>query len=234
MSLESQRLPHYTAKTVRENGKQYYVNAQGRRLPSVTTILNATKPQAHREALANWRDRVGAAEATRISGAASRRGTGTHKQIQRYLSGEAVVCSETVQPYWDSVAPVLQEIHQIRLVEGFVFHEDLGYAGQVDCVASYQGVPCVCEWKTADKPKQTIERLYDYPLQLVAYLGAANQLYQDHELNLAHGLLVVALPGLAAELFWFDSEALSAYWQEWEARVAEFWRRARYWRKGEG
>ena len=93
MSLELQRLPHFSAKTVRENGKQYYVDAQGRRLPSVTTILNVTKPQAHREALANWRDRVGAAEATRISGAASRRGTGTHKQIQRYLSGETVVCS---------------------------------------------------------------------------------------------------------------------------------------------
>jgi hypothetical protein len=229
MSLELQRLPHFSAKTVRENGKQYYVDAQGRRLPSVTTILNVTKPQAHREALANWRDRVGAAEATRISGAASRRGTGTHKQIQRYLSGETVVCSEAVQPYWASIEPVLQQVQQIRLVEGFVFHDDLGYAGQVDCVASYQGIPCVCEWKTADRPKQTLERLYDYPLQLVAYLGAANQLYQDQQLNLAHGLLVVALPDLAAEVFWLDSAALSNYWQQWEARVAEYWRRAKYW-----
>ena len=229
MSLELQRLPHFSAKTVRENGKQYYVDAQGRRLPSVTTILNVTKPQAHREALANWRDRVGAAEATRISGAASRRGTGTHKQIQRYLSGQTVVCSEAVQHYWDSIEPVLQQVQQIRLVEGFVFHDDLGYAGQVDCVASYKGIPCVCEWKTADRPKQTLERLYDYPLQLVAYLGAANQLYQDQQLNLAHGLLVVALPGLAAEVFWFDAAALSDYWQQWEARVAEYWRRARYW-----
>lgn len=222
---DSLRLPRYTAKSVRDRGQQYYVNDQGDRIPSVTTILNATKPQAHREALAQWRDRVGAVEATRISGAASRRGTGTHKQIQRYLEGEPVTCSETVQPYWDSVEPVLQNLQEVRLVEGLVFHAGLGYAGQVDCVASYQNIPCLCEWKTADKPKQTLERLYDYPLQLVAYLGAVNQFYQEQGVNLAHGLIAIAIPGQAAELFWFDSELLADYWQQWEARVAEFWRR---------
>ncbi len=216
-------LPQQQAKRVREAGKQYFVDAQGARLPSVTTILNATKPQADREALFNWRRRVGIAEANRITGAASRRGTGTHKQIQRYLEGKEFTGSEAILPYWQSVEAVLQDINAVQLVEAAVFHYDLGYAGRVDCVASYRGVPCICEWKTADKPKGSVERLYDYPLQLVAYCGAMNHAYQAHKIKLEHTLLAIAIPGIPAEVFWFEPEALRAYWQAWEQRLAAFW-----------
>lgn len=226
MALKTQWLSHDPVRQVRADGRQYYLDPQGNRLPGVSTILNATRPQAQREALANWRQRVGPTEATRISGTASRRGTGTHKQIQRYLQGEQPICSESVKPYWASLEPVLQEIDYIRLVEGPVFHYDLGYAGQVDCIASYQDVPCICEWKTADKPKRSLERLYDYPLQLVAYWGAANQYFQDQNLRLDHALLVVAVPGMRAEVFWFEPAAIEAYWQQWLQRVAAFWRRS--------
>lgn len=228
MVSDLQPLPRHSVKQVRENGIQYLVDGKGDRLPSVTTILNATKPQAHREALAQWRDRVGVAEASRISGAASRRGTGTHKQIQRYLEGERTACKETIRPYWESIEPVLQEIHNVRLIEGPVFHYDLGYAGTVDCVASYQDIPCICEWKTADRPKQSIDRLYDYPLQVVAYLGAVNHSYQDYAINLAHALLVIAVPDHPAEVFWFEADMLKQLWQQWEQRVAQFWRRRRW------
>jgi len=84
---------------VRVQGKQYYVDPEGQRLPSVTTILNATRSQAQRQALHNWRQRVGVEAAAQISSTASRRGTGTHKQIQRYLQGQSPACSATVRPY---------------------------------------------------------------------------------------------------------------------------------------
>ena len=220
-----QLLPCPQAKSVRENGNQYYLDAKGDRLPSVTTILNATKPQEDRDRLASWRQRVGATEANRISGTASRRGTQTHKQIQHYLLGKGTPCPDASSPYWESIEPVLQDIDAVRLIESPVFHYDLSYAGRVDCVASYKGVPCVCEWKTADKPKGSVERLYEYPLQLSAYLGAANQYYQDYGVKLDHALLVVAIPGMPAEVFWFEPVAMTDYWQQWEQRVAEYWRR---------
>lgn len=223
MLFNTNLLPPSQGKTVRDNGKQYHVNEQGDRLPSVTTILNATKPQADRDRLANWRSRVGTEEATRISGTASRRGTQTHKQIQRYLLGENPVCPEASRPYWESIQPVLQDINTVRLVEGFIFHYDLGYSGQVDCVASYQGVPCVCEWKTADKPKGAIERLYEYPLQLSAYLGAVNAYYQDYGIQIERALLAIAIPDTKAEVFWFEPETMNDYWQQWEKRVAEYY-----------
>lgn len=222
---DTQLLPRLHAKSMRDNGNQYYVNDLGDRLPSVTTILNATKPQADRDRLANWRQQVGTDAANRISGNASRRGTQTHKQIQRYLQGLDSPCPEASRPYWESIAPVLQDIDTVRLIESPVFNYNLSYAGVVDCVASYRGTPCVCEWKTADKPKGSVERLYEYPLQLTAYLGAVNQYYQDYGVKLDRALLVVAVPDLPAEVFLFEPAAMQDYWQQWEKRVAEYWKR---------
>lgn len=225
MPADIDLLPRLNAKSVRDQGSQYYVNDKGDRLPSVTTILNATKPQAERERLFNWRQRVGTDEANKISGTASRRGTQTHKQIQRYLQGLDTICPEASRPYWESIKPVLQDINTVRLIESPVFHYDLSYAGVVDCVASYKGIPCVCEWKTADKPKNSIEHLYEYPLQLTAYLAAVNQYYQDYGVKLAHGLLVVAIPERQAEVFLFEPAAMQDYYQQWVRRVAEYWQR---------
>jgi genome maintenance exonuclease 1 len=225
MRSDSQLLPRYSAKQVRENGKQYYIDRQGGKLPSVTTILNATKPQEDRERLLNWRQRVGVAEANQISGAASRRGTGTHKQIQRYLEGKDSPCPDAILPYWQSIEPVLQDVGNVRLIEGTVFNYDLGYAGIVDCVASFRGIPCICEWKTADKPKGSIERLYDYPLQIAAYSSAVNHYYRDCDIKLEHALIVVAIPERQAEVFWLEPESMQTFWQQWEKRVAAFWKR---------
>jgi genome maintenance exonuclease 1 len=224
MRSDIQLLPRSSSKQLRENGKQYYIDNRGRRLPSVTTILNATKPQEDRDRLLNWRQRVGVAEANRISGTASRRGTGTHKQIQRYLEGKDSPCPDAIQPYWQSIEPILQDIGTIRLLEGTVFNDELRYAGRVDCIASFKGVPCICEWKTADKPKGSIERLYDYPLQLAAYCSAVNQHYKEHGVNLENTLLAVAIPDMPAEVFWFEPEAMQTLQQQWEARVAAFWK----------
>ncbi len=223
--MSEELLPRYQAKSVKESGRQYYVNDRGDRLPSVTTILNATKPREDWERLMNWQQRVGIEQAAEITRTASRRGTGTHRYIQRYLKGEAVVCSEAVRPYWESVKPILECLESVRLVEGTVFHDRLAYAGVVDCVASYEGVPCLCEWKTSDKPKQTVERLYDYPLQVAAYWGAVNSLYQANGVHLEHALLVVAIPEMPAEIFWFEPDAIAQYWQQWESRVRQYWRR---------
>lgn len=203
----------------------YLVDARGVRLPSVTTILNATKPLEAREALAKWRDRLGPDVSNQVATAASRRGSQTHRQIRRYLQGEHPDCPDNVRPYWDSIQPVLAQIDQVRLLESPVFHYDLGYAGKVDCVASYQGVPCLCDWKTADAPKGSIERLYDGPLQLAAYCGAVNHFCNDPGLSLQRALLVVAIAHQPAEVFWFEPEQMQQYWQQWQQRLEAFHRR---------
>jgi genome maintenance exonuclease 1 len=225
MPSDIQLLPHLQVKALRQNGNQYYIDTKGDRLPSVTTILNATKPKEERDRLLNWRQRVGTDEANRIASTASRRGTQTHKQIQRYLRGSDTACPDASRPYWESIKPVLQNIDIVRLIEAPVLHYNLNYAGIVDCVASYKGIPCACEWKTADKPKESSDRLFDYPLQLTAYLGAVNHYYRDYQVQLNHALLVVAIPEMPAQVFWFENAEIDIYWQQWEKRVAAYWKR---------
>lgn len=205
--------------------KGYFIDPTGVRLPSVSTILNATKPPEARERLAKWRDRLGTEEATRVATNASRRGSMTHKQIRGFLAGENPECPEPARPYWNSIVPVLEEIQEVKLLEEPVLHYEMGYAGKVDCVASYQDVPCVCDWKTADAPKGSVERLYDAPLQLAAYCGAVNHFCAEQRIAVRQAMVVVAVANQPAEVFWFEPERMLEYWREWELRVEAFYRR---------
>lgn len=216
-------LPAHTAKLRRSHGRSYFVTEQGQSLPSVTSILNATKPAAARQALAEWKQRMGQEVALKIATGASRRGSQTHKVLKHYLLGQPLICPENARPYWQSLGSVMPLISDVRLVEGTVFHHDLGYAGKVDCVASYQGMPCVVDWKTSDRPKQTIQRLYDYPLQVAAYCGAVNHTYAEHHIHLTAALIVIAIPGESAEVFWLDRADLRLYWHQWQERLQEFY-----------
>ena len=66
-------------KTVRglvEGLRHYDINNE--KLPSVTTILGKTQDPEKSAGLAKWRERVGEAEATRITDHAASRGTAMH------------------------------------------------------------------------------------------------------------------------------------------------------------
>ena len=88
---------HSIGKPIKYNGKYSYVSASriedqgtrlydvnGSRLPSVTTILGATKDQ---QFLKEWKAKVGEAEADRIKNLSSRRGTAMHKFLEHYILG---------------------------------------------------------------------------------------------------------------------------------------------------
>ena len=69
------------------NGSRHYAVNQ-EKLPSVTSILQATQSEEKKASLANWRARVGAVEANRIKNEASSRGTSMHSLLEKYLLGQ--------------------------------------------------------------------------------------------------------------------------------------------------
>lgn len=211
----TQPLRHYYAKPAWQNGTGYLVDSRGVRLPGITTILEATKSREEKAQLARWRQRVGKFEANRICRTSRDRGNLIHKLIKSYFLSESLPCPDSIKPYWDSLLPVVQNVHDVRLIEGYLFHYYEGYAGRVDCVASYHGIPCVIEFKSADR----IKRLYDEPLQLAAYCGALNRQYG---LRLNNTLLIVTTPS-EASVTWFEPSEVMEYWQKWQSRVASFW-----------
>ena len=73
-------------RTTTDNGQRTY-NVEGKKIPSVTTILSSTKPKEAQDSLQKWRDRVGAEEAKKITQAAALRGTEMHYVIEQYMNG---------------------------------------------------------------------------------------------------------------------------------------------------
>ena len=57
------------------NGKRHYDVGTEEKLPSVTTILQATQSEEKKESLARWKQKVGENEADKIRDSAAERGT---------------------------------------------------------------------------------------------------------------------------------------------------------------
>lgn len=208
-------LPHYYGKLTRENGIGYLEDSRGIKLPSVTSILKADKPPIEKAQLKNWRQKVGNEEANRIIQASRQRGILIHQQIKNYFLDEPIICPEFLKPYWHNLLPILENIHNIRLIEANLFHYYLGYSGRVDCVANYCNIPCVLEFKTAER----IKPLYDEPLQLAAYCGAVNRQYG---LRIKNTLVIVTTPDEAI-VHWLEPKEVMQKWHQWEKKVTEFW-----------
>ena len=69
-----------------ENGMRKYL-FDDEKLPSVTSILQATKSEEDKAALETWKQRVGHKEANKINTEASSRGTSMHSYIEDFLRG---------------------------------------------------------------------------------------------------------------------------------------------------
>ena len=210
------------------NGRFYYQDENGILLPAVTTIIKATQPIESVAALSNWRNKIGEAQANCIALTSRRRGELLHQWIKEYLQGLSPIASSLIQPYCYSVQSVLEKLSDVQLVETVVPNYVEQYAGKVDLVARYEDVPCTIEWTTAEEPKLRVEKLYDKPLQAVAYGGAINRYYGESLFGtkIVNALIVIALPGEDAEIFLLKREQLLDYWQKWLKRLKFFGEKA--------
>ena len=83
MIVKRYQYPTLTRESVA--GQRLYATPDGARLPSVTTILDRTKPEESRIALANWKKRVGTERAQQITTEAANRGTRMHTFLEHYV-----------------------------------------------------------------------------------------------------------------------------------------------------
>ena len=83
----SDKYTYVDASRIEDQGTRLY-DVNGSRLPSVTTILGATKDQ---QFLKEWKAKIGEAEADRIKNLSSKRGTSMHKFLEHYVLGTGCV-----------------------------------------------------------------------------------------------------------------------------------------------
>jgi len=178
------------------DGKRLYTLPDGSKVPSVTTILDKTKPQEKRQALANWKKRVGDAHAQAITTEAASRGTRMHKFLEDYAQNNRVLPQPGTNPYSQQAHQMAQEI----INNGLVHVEELWgievplyisglYAGTTDACGLYKGQPSIIDYKQTNKPKRT-EWIEDYFLQLCAYAAAHNE---THGTNIRQGVILMAV-----------------------------------------
>ena len=165
-----------TAKMV--DGKRLYSTPDGKFYPSITTVIgNNAKKQA---GLARWRARVGKEKAAAISTRSATRGTNFHSIVEDYLNKDLNIeeYKETPLPVvmFEQTKKTLDRISNIYLQEAALYSDNLEVAGRVDCIADFDGVLSIIDFKTSAEPKREAY-LYDYFVQETAYACCLQELY---------------------------------------------------------
>jgi genome maintenance exonuclease 1 len=151
----------YRALTRKQvDGSRLYSTPDGAAVPSVTTILDKTKPEEKRQALANWKKRVGVEKAQQITTEAANRGTRLHTYLEHYVLDDVLKEKGTNPFSWAShrMAEVVIEQGLCNVDEYWGMEVPLYfpqiYAGTTDCVGVHNGSPAIMDFKQSNKPKK--------------------------------------------------------------------------------
>jgi hypothetical protein len=166
-----------------EQGKRLYQTPDGRRVPSVTTILDRTKPEESRQALEAWKKRVGHQQAQQITTEAANRGTRMHTYLEHYVKTGEMPPAGTNPYAWAShemARSVIEQGLRDRVTEFWgveipLYFPNL-YAGTTDGCGIHLGDESILDYKQSNKAKKR-EWIDDYFLQTVFYGTAHNEVY---------------------------------------------------------
>jgi len=169
VDIDTSVLPKTKGKRI--DGMRFY-NVEGHNFPSVTTVLGVKKSAS----LEGWRKSIGEDVAKWEMGRAARRGTSTHNLIENYIKGEPA-SDRSVLPLglFRLIKPYLDQINNIHMLETIMYSKELTIAGQVDCIAEFNGKLSVIDFKTANKERKE-DWIHSYFLQTTAYA----QMYKEH------------------------------------------------------
>jgi len=211
-------------KSIRETLKgvrHYDVNDE--KLPSVTTILQATQSLEKAESLARWTSRVGQTEADRIKNSAAKRGTAMHSYLETYLQGGKILDLRDVGREASSMAETIiekgfPELEEIWGVECTLHYPGL-YAGQTDLCGIYQGRESIIDFKQSNKPKK-IEWIEDMFLQLVAYATAHDCIYGT---KIEQGVILMCTPDNFFQRFIVNGSEFREWKWKWLRKVSDYY-----------
>ena len=170
IDVDKTKLP--TTKGKRIDGFRFY-QIDGKNYPSITTVLGVQK----KEGLEKWRKAVGEEAAKWEMGRAARRGKATHTLVEQYLKGETPAIRDVLPlGLFRLMKPYLDQIDNVQLSEEIMYSHKLTIAGQVDCIADYNGKLSVIDFKTANKERKE-DWIENYYIQTCAYAIMYEELF---------------------------------------------------------
>ena len=183
--------------TTNVNRKRFYMTPTGT-YPSITTVLGVRKEK--KAGLQAWRERVGHDVANHIMRTAASRGTAVHHMCEDFLNNKEVVKEDVAFLPWclfSQLKPTLEKsINNIYAQECGLWSEKYRVAGRVDCIAEWNGVPSIIDFKTSRS-----ERKDDYNFEYYMQASAYAEMFEERtgiEINQIV-ILVVTEDGLVQE-----------------------------------
>ena len=172
MSFNHIKLPELDFDLVSETTEsgRKYKTPDGKLYPSITTVLSAYNKQAIME----WRQRVGEEEANKISRQAAGRGTKLHNVVEKYLLNEMsdmkiqTMMPDTKELFLSVRKHIDNHIGDVYGIEQALYSHKLRLAGRCDCIAEWDGRLSIVDWKTASKKKEE-SHIQNYFMQASAY-----------------------------------------------------------------
>ena len=216
-----EKYPYGDLNRQSKNGKRHYETPDGRLVPSVTTVLSATKDMTHLHA---WRKRVGAEKAQQITTESANIGTVMHRSLEKHVKGEdRTPGSNLIQQKAHTMANViidngLNDVSEVWGSEVSLHYPEL-YAGTTDLVGVYKGEPAIMDFKQARRLKKK-EWVEDYYLQLVAYAEAHNKQYDT---QIKSGRIFICTQ--ANEYQTFEIDNYDQWVGKWYGKLEEYYKK---------
>ena len=216
----NQKYPYNELAKVSKNHKRHYETPDGRQVPSVTTVLSATKDMTHLHA---WRKRVGVENAQRITTESANIGTVMHSSLEKHVKGiERKPGSNLIHQKAHQMANIIIDngLTDVSEVWGseVSFHYPELYAGTTDLVGVYKGAPAIMDFKQARKLKKK-EWVEDYYLQLVAYAEAHNKTYDT---QIKTGRIFICTQNNQFQTF--DIDNYDQWVGKWYAKLEQYYK----------
>jgi len=144
-------IPKLQTKTINKN--RFYVTPEGNEYPSITTVLSIR----NKKGLIEWRKRVGNNVANYVAGKAAARGTKVHHMCEDYLNNEDINHHQKDFLPWCLFTQlknkVLCNIDNIYAQECGLYSDKYKVAGRADCIAEYDNVLSVIDFKTSTRER---------------------------------------------------------------------------------
>lgn len=207
------------------NGSRKYVTPEGYSLPSVTTILDATKTEESKKALREWRNRVGEKQAQQITTEAASRGTRMHKWLENYVktgnSGEPGSNPYSIQSHQMANSIIekgLKNCSEFWGTEVSLYFPEV-YAGTTDLIGIHDGSEAIMDHKQTNKLKKK-EWITDYFIQTTAYAEAHNKLYGT---NIQKGVIFMCSADNQYQEFIIEGSEFNKFTDMWYKRLEEYY-----------
>ena len=223
MTLKWNKLYKYpkSKRELLKGDRHYDVNDE--KLPSVTTILQATQDAEKAEGIKRWTQKVGEAAAKRVLEQAAKRGTAMHSYLETYIQGGKVLDLRDVGREASGMAETIidkgfNDLEEIWGSEVTLFYPNL-YAGATDLCGVYQGRESIIDFKQSNKPKR-VEWIKDYKLQMVAYAMAHDQVYNT---QIEQGVILMCTPDNFFQKFTVNGREFRELKWEWLGKVNQYY-----------